>query len=201
MSKTKIAITGGIGSGKSTVGKLLREKGYAFYSCDEISRELFQEADYQALLLKSFPNCESSGKIDKNKLSAIVFNDRESLEKLNGLAHPRIMQRLIDCMEKEEQSIVFAEVPLLFEGDYCDLFDFVIVVERDLDLRIQAVLKRDRRSKEEVRERTRNQWDYHSIEHEELMKNSKFFRLKNNRTQTELESELEKFLSIMKHYS
>ena len=112
---SKIAVTGGIGSGKSTVCRILQEQGYPVFSCDEINRALWQEKDYLDGLRTRFPSCFTDGKPDKKALSALVFSDRKALERLNAYAHPRIYARLKEQMESVGRDC-FAEVPLLFYG-------------------------------------------------------------------------------------
>ncbi len=156
----KIAITGGIGSGKSLVGKIIKRIGYPVFSCDDIYREMMQENSYIEQISKLFPDVVKKGEIDKKALSEKVFSCEKSLEKLNRLAHPLIMERLYRQMKQAGKGLVFSEVPLLFEGGYEKDFDRVIVVIRNLSDRIQAVCERDRVSKKSVEERISKQFDY-----------------------------------------
>ncbi|MBQ8657640.1 MAG: dephospho-CoA kinase [Clostridia bacterium] len=156
----KIAITGGIGSGKSLVGEIIKEKGYPVFSCDEIYNELIKEKEYIEKLKRLFPITVKGGKIDKKALSDTVFSDDAALAKLNQLAHPMIMERLHKQMHNVDSQKVFAEVPLLFEGNYQSEFDKVIVVTRPLSDRIKAVCLRDGVSEREVENRMAKQYDY-----------------------------------------
>lgn len=149
--KVKIAVTGGIGSGKSYVMKLLSEMGYPVFSCDEISHELWSEEAYLHALSASFPTCTVGGKIVKEKLSDLIFSDEGERKRLETISHPRIMERLIQKMD--EHPISFAEVPLLFEGGYESLFDGVILIERDARERIASVMRRDGICEESVKKR------------------------------------------------
>ena len=151
MQNKKFAVTGGIGSGKSTVLRLLEEMGYPVFSCDDISHKLWTEEAYRKMLSDAFPSCLTGGEIDKQKLSALVFSDENARKKLESLSHPRIMHELLAAMEIFPVS--FAEVPLLFEGGYETLFDGVLVVIRKQENRITSVLKRDRTTREEVEKR------------------------------------------------
>ena len=81
--KQKIAITGGIGSGKSIVAKILREKGYTVYSCDEIYKEVIISPTYIQQVGKEFPSCIEKGEINRKLLAAIVFNNSQKLNRLN----------------------------------------------------------------------------------------------------------------------
>lgn len=160
----KIAITGGIGSGKSLATKWIAEMGYPTFSCDEINRNLWDDPAYIAQIKSLFPNCIRGDKIDKNALKNTVFSNASALEKLNAIAHPMIMKRLFSAMEKSASELVFAEVPLLFEGNYEGQFDEIIVITRDVSERINAVKQRDGLSEEEIKNRMAAQFDYNRLE-------------------------------------
>ncbi len=163
----KIAITGGIGSGKSEVSKIIKSLGYEVFSCDEINAELLEKRKVLKQLKVLFPTTVKGFfrlKLDKKALSNVVFSDRSALEDLNGLLHPLIMETLVSKMEKTKGSIVFSEVPLLFEEGYHDLFDSVIVVKRDKLERIKSVMKRSNLTEEEVLRRINNQVDYDKLD-------------------------------------
>ncbi len=151
MRRLKIAVTGGIGSGKSTILQILSAWGYPVFSCDEISHRLWTEENYLKTLSEAFPDCCTDGIIDRKKLSAHVFSDREERKRLERISHPRIMRELMEKMERENVS--FAEVPLLYEGGYEQLFDGVLLVNRRESDRIASVVKRDNTDEEEVRRR------------------------------------------------
>ena len=155
----KIAITGGIGSGKSAVCRILKERGYPVFSCDEINRTLLSEKSYLDGLCALFPTCVKDGKLQKTALAALVFSDKEALETLNAYAHPRISERLRRDMEGAGKTC-FAEVPLLFESGMTDLFDGVIIVLRNKEERIRAVVARDGLTPEKAEARMKQQFDY-----------------------------------------
>lgn len=159
-NKIYVAVTGGIGSGKSTVIGMIRKMGYPVFSADEISRTIYADPRIQEKIERHFPECISEMGIDRAKLSGIVFSDKDRLEMLNSITHPAIMENLFLEMEKSTSVLVFAEVPLLFEEGYERRFDQVIVVLRDRESRIASVQVRDSLSKEEVVARIKNQFDY-----------------------------------------
>lgn len=130
MEKIYIAITGGIGSGKSSVAEIIRTMGFPVFSCDNINRELMKDAKYIEEIKILFPTAIENGKIVKEKLAKLVFDDKQALKKLNALSHPLIMQKLREQMEKEDSKFVFAEVPLLFESNSLNYFNRAIVVLR-----------------------------------------------------------------------
>ena len=196
MNKKKIAITGGIGSGKSTVIKILKEKGFPVFSCDAIYKELFTTQEYVNKVSTIFPNVVVDGKIDKKLLSGLVFKDKYKLALLNSIAHPSIMNRLFDCMAECEGDVVFAEVPLLFEIDAEVFFEEIWVISRDKDDRIRAVQNRDGASKPDVESKIAAQIDYSSTIGQEKLKNKKVFIIENNSTIDALKRKIEKKLSL-----
>lgn len=157
----KIAVTGGIGSGKSTVCGILRELGYPVVSADAVYAQILTEPKLQRQLQKAFGNVMSDGILDRRKLSQIVFSDKKQLERLNAITHPCVMRALLTKMTAP---VAFAEVPLLFEGNYQNLFDRVWVVMRDREARIAAVQARSNLAREEVEDRIQNQFDYEKID-------------------------------------
>lgn len=155
----KIAITGGIGSGKSAVCRILKERGYPVFSCDEINRTLLSEKSYLDGLCALFPTCVKDGNLQKTALASLVFSDKEALETLNAYAHPRISERLQRDMDGAKKTC-FAEVPLLFESGMTKQFDGAIVVLRNKEERIRAVVTRDGLTVERAEARMKQQFDY-----------------------------------------
>ncbi len=160
-NKIRIAVTGGIGSGKSTVCKIIKESGYPVYSCDETYKKVLQDAGTVEELAEVFGReiVDAHGTLNRAVLSALVFNDEEKLKKLNEITHPKIFEKMFADSESNE-GMVFYEVPLLFEGGYQNLFDEIIVVLRDRNERINSVMFRDNLKEEEVTKRLIKQFDY-----------------------------------------
>lgn len=187
--RTYVAVTGGIGSGKSTVCALLKEKGYPVFSCDEIYKKVIVSPDFVESIKRAFPTAVEKGTIDRKKLAEIVFNDPSALSLLNSLSHPAIMKKLRFEMQKIEKGLVFAEVPLLFEGHYERLFDYVLIVKRNKESRMSAVIARDNTNEEAVVKRMENQ-----IDHEKIPSSDVVFKLKNDGDLKDLENGLNDFL-------
>ena len=160
----KIAITGGIGSGKSTVASIIEELGYPVFSCDKIYAEMLKSEDFAREIAKMFPAAIRDGKIDKKRLSQIVFSSDEARKQLNALSHPLIMARLLEKMDACSNDKVFAEVPLLFEENFEPLFDKIIVIQRSVLERSAHLQKRDGLTISEIRSRMNVQIDYDSAE-------------------------------------
>ena len=160
----RVAITGGIASGKSTAAGYIKDLGFPVFSCDEIYKSVIQELEYIQMVARYFPTCIRNGTIDRSILSQIVFNDSKKRELLNQIAHPLIMKELYEQMSECSSNLVFAEVPLLFEGKYENDFDSVIVIKRNTFDRIDDLVKRNQISKEDAQKRISAQFDYDSKE-------------------------------------
>ena len=192
----KIAITGGIGCGKSLVAKYVAEMGYPIFSCDEINRNLLTDPDYIERIKNVFPNCVNGEKIDKNTLKNTVFCDKKALKMLNDIAHPVIMTRLFSAMKKSDSEFVFAEVPLLFEGGYERDFDAIIIIKRDINERIKAVQQRDGLSEEKIKNRIAAQFDYTNLE--KRIQNMNVHIIENEGDPPSLKSKIETLISRLK---
>lgn len=158
-----IAVTGGIGSGKSTVCKIIKESGFSVISCDEVYSELLKDGGFLNTLQNEFGDILSpDGSLDRKKLAEIAFNDEANRKKLEKITHPTIMSEVFT--RAKEFSLCFCEVPLLFEKGYEKLFNNVIVVLRPLEERILSVQKRDGLSRESVILRLKSQINYEKFD-------------------------------------
>ncbi len=191
----KIAITGGIGSGKSTVSRRIKGAGYPVFSCDELYKNILRNPTYVQRVAARFPACVTNGEIDKAKLASVVFKNKKERAALNAIAHPLVMQALFSRMEECDSRLVFAEVPLLFEGDFQTQFDEVIVVLREKEQRIDSVVHRDGLLPTEVEDRILAQFDYQSKEAEKIFKEDKVILIENNQTEEELNKRIDEILS------
>lgn len=158
----KVAVTGGIGSGKSTVISLIKEMGYPVISCDEITAELYKKQTVLRKLKRLFPTAINGIiklKADKSKISRIVFNDKAKRKELNDLLMPLILKELFIKLNNEK-GVVFAEVPLLYETNLQDEFDQIFVITRDKTQRVKSVICRSNLTEQQVIERINAQFDY-----------------------------------------
>ena len=158
----KVAITGGIGSGKTTLAMIFRELGFPVLSCDEICAELYGEPEFCARVSARMGLSFDGGREARRKLAEKVFADKGELEKLNALLHPAILERL-ERKAEALPGVVFAEVPLLFETESAGRFDRVVVVMRDADARARAAAARDGVAESDIRLRMKNQFDYENL--------------------------------------
>lgn len=166
MNYKKIALTGGIGSGKSTALKVLERAGYKTLSSDQIVSELYQKRSVKNKLKTLFPTAVKGAlflKIDRAKISAEVFNDKNKHKQLTDLITPLVLDQIKKRTAKLKAH-VFVEVPLLFECAYQSEFDGVMVITRTLDARIKSVKSRSNLTEEQVLSRIKNQVDYDKID-------------------------------------
>ena len=136
-----IAITGTIGSGKSTVCSILSSYGYKVIDCDALNADLLCDDKYIKSISDFFPEVVDNGQINKKALSNMVFNDEEKRLILNSIAHPAIRAKLLDKL-KVTKGTVFVEIPLFDGSGMEDLFDQVWVVICDRSIQINRVMAR-----------------------------------------------------------
>ncbi len=132
----RIAVIGGIGSGKSEVMKIAKGRGFFCLSADEINAELLKTPSYIQKIATLFPSVVSNGVVDKGALAKIVFSDRGERKKLNALAHPEIMRVISECKE----SPLVVELPLFIEGGD-EAFDEIVYIRAPLFKRISRLKK------------------------------------------------------------
>lgn len=145
----RIALTGGIGSGKSAVMDIIASHGYNVVSSDKINDALLQNPDYIEKIANTFPSALVENKIDKRVLAKIVFNNNKERKKLNQIAHPIIRNLALEM--SDYHGLNFVEVPLLFECGFENDYDKVAVVTADLETRIARVQSRDNRPITEIK--------------------------------------------------
>ena len=155
-----IGLTGGIGSGKSTVARYIESKGFSIYIADDEARKLTDSPEVIKEITDAFgSSVVENGIINRKTLSEIVFNNAKNLQKLNSIIHPAVRVHFINWLKKHsDEPFVIKEAAILFEsGSYKDC-DKIITVEVPEDIRLQRVVKRDGVTEEAVRARMRNQW-------------------------------------------
>ena len=159
----RIGITGGIGSGKSVVTDLLREKGYSVIDADEVAREAAMPGEPAMLRLREEIGDEvfhGDGSLDRLKLAKAMFSDPLTLMTVNEIFHGDIKERVEGYVNEREEKGgkgVFLSVPLLFETDAGWMTDEVWLVTADDDVRLRRVMERDGLPEEDVRARMASQ--------------------------------------------
>jgi len=157
----KVGITGGIGSGKTTVCKVFRVMGIPVFEADSVGRQLMNsDMEIHARLIDLFGSSVylPDQTIDRKYLSGIVFNNPSLLAQLNSIVHPAVRNAFEVWCQNQRSPYVIQEAAILFESGFYKMMDKTIVVATDEAERIQRVMKREGTSEEQVRQRIRNQW-------------------------------------------
>jgi dephospho-CoA kinase len=157
----KVGLTGGIGSGKSTVAKVFGVLGIPLYSSDLASRRLMHEDPELIRGIKEAFGEEAytNGQVNRSYLASIVFKDKEQLARLNALVHPATIRDGEAWIARQTGPYAIRESSLIFEAGMQPQFDVIIGVSAPTALRIKRVMDRDHVDAEAVRERMRNQID------------------------------------------
>jgi dephospho-CoA kinase len=157
----KIGLTGGIGSGKSIVGKAFEMMGVPVYIADvEAKRLMVSDPEVRRLLITRFGDLiyDSNSNINRKLLAEIVFNNSEALKDINSIVHPAVRADFKRWCEQYSQiSYVIQESAILFDTGLYRNFDKIITVAAEEEIRIQRVVERDSISRELITERMRNQ--------------------------------------------
>jgi dephospho-CoA kinase len=155
-----IGITGGIGSGKTTVSNMLREVGYPVFDSDLTAKHIYNsDSSVITSLKKMFGDDIYDGKniLDRKKLASIVFTDKQSLEKLNSVIHPKVRELMFMVMKETYTDLFFVESAIMFESGLHKDMDKVICVVAPKETRIERTIKRDGVTREDVENRMRFQ--------------------------------------------
>ena len=155
----KIAITGNIASGKSTVEKILSDLQYKTIDTDKIAHDLLDK--HRLEIKKTFDgyDIEEDGKISREKLGALVFGDYNLKSALEGILHPKIKDEINLFFEKnKDQKAVFVSVPLLYETGMEKMFDKVLFIYSPDNYRLERLIKRNGYSQEYAKQRMNSQW-------------------------------------------
>ena len=139
----KVAITGNIASGKTAVQKILETNGFTVLDSDIAAHRLL---DDNSAVIEAFKNFDilDNGKISRDKLGKIVFNNENLLQKLNGIIHPQVRAKIEKFFEEnKDKNIVFVSIPLLFECGMENMFDKIILVKTPDNIRLERLIKRN----------------------------------------------------------
>jgi dephospho-CoA kinase len=155
-----IGLTGGIGSGKSTVANYIASKGIPVYIADEEAKKIMERTDVKHNIQNLFPQSvlNDDNTLNRNKIAEFVFSNPEKLKQLNAIVHPAVKNHFINwTKEHKDASFIIKEVAILFEtGGHKDC-DKVILITAPEEVRIERAMKRDNSSKESVLARIKNQ--------------------------------------------
>jgi dephospho-CoA kinase len=157
----RVALTGNIGAGKSTVCRIFELLGVPVYHADAEAKKFLADSAIVGILVKQFNDVIlTDSKIDRQKLAAVVFRDREALEFLNSVIHPLVREDLRKWIARNANvPYIIQEAAILFESGFDSEFDKIILVVSPHDLVLKRLRDRDGLSEKEIENRLIHQWD------------------------------------------
>ena len=199
-----IGLTGGIGTGKSTVSQILREKKFPVIDLDTISHEVIKIPKVIEKIVENFGKevLENSGnfenennaiRISREKLGKIIFENKEKRLLLNSIMHPEILHVMREQISKYKKNnkIIFVEIQLLFEVQWEKEFDYILLISAKKNTQIRRILERDKRSENDALNIINSQ-----LPLDEKKKRSDFV-IENDGNIEELKEKIDKFLEYL----
>lgn len=199
MKKLKIAITGNIGSGKSVFSNFVEEAGFKVINADELSKRIMEnDSDVKKKIIQSFgKESYKNNKPDKKYLSEIVFDNPENLARLEAILHPAVIQKSVELMDEnlKRNDMIFLEAALIYEANMEDLFDYVILITADREVRFKRKQNSENYSEEQFTKRENMQ-----IPQDEKRKRADFI-FENNQDLNALKQKVELLFILLKNPS
>ena len=155
-----IGLTGGIGSGKTTVAKYFASKGIPVYIADEAAKDIMNDKEVVQEVQAIFSEhvIQENGLLDRNAIRELVFNDKSKLDQLNKIIHPKVKNDFENWLKKNKKAkFIIKEVAILFETNGQKYCDATILVTAPIETRIMRVLERDSTSRENILQIIKNQ--------------------------------------------
>lgn len=151
----KVGLTGGIGSGKTTVARIFEVLGIPVYYADDAARRIMNEDEsLKEQIIRQFgKQSYTDGKLNREYLASIVFHDKKKLAVLNALVHPATIRNSIQWMKQQKSPYAIREAALIFESGVQGQLDYVIGVSAPVELRIERAMKRDTLTRQQVLDR------------------------------------------------
>lgn len=157
----KVGITGGIGSGKSTICNFFSLKGIPVFNADlEAKRIMNSSSLVRSQMMLHFGNdiYLANQQLDRQKLAALIFNSEPMLQKVNAIVHPAVRNYFFEWCQNQQAPYVVHEAAILFESGFYNMMDYTILVTAPEQQRIDRVIRRDQSTREQVKERIAKQW-------------------------------------------
>jgi len=179
-----VGLTGGIGSGKTTVAKMFQSLGIPVYIADEEAKKIMNSSKIiKRKLIELFgENAYLKGQLNKPFIASSIFNNKLLLEKMNAIIHPKVASHFKKWAQKQDAPYVINETAILFENNSYKNYDLIITVTASKELKIKRLLNRDDTTLENIEAIMNNQWS-----DEEKIKLSQFvivnYELKNTEKQ------------------
>ena len=176
----KIAITGNIASGKSTVEKIIENNGYKVYDTDKIAHKILENSEDVKKAFKT---------VDRKEIAKIVFSTPKKLKLLESIIHPKVKEEILKIFDSEDK-LVFISVPQLFESGFDTLFNKIIYVTADRALRLERLIKRNNLTIEEAEIRINAQ-----VEKDKIKKSD--YIIENNTDLVNLQNKVKEVLELI----
>jgi len=195
----KIGITGGIGSGKSFVSKIIEESGYLVLNADDIAKQIMLEDEsVRELIISEFgENSYINDELNRKYIASKAFSSVENVNILNSIVHPPMVEKINELLtdELKRSKIVFVEAALIYEAEIDEILDYVLLVTSDESVRSKRIMERDNITETEIRDRMQFQMSENEKE------NLADFTIKNNSSIMDLEMKTKMFISIFESMS
>lgn len=156
-----IGLTGGIGSGKTTIANFFKEKGVPVYIADDEAKKVMQSIEIIDQIKSVFgETLFENNVLNRAKLAETVFNNADKLAQLNAIVHPAVKKDFENWLQqhKNDQYVVY-EAAILFESGRYKECDYIVTVTAPIEVRIERVMKRDNTTREQVLSRMKMQWN------------------------------------------
>ena len=155
-----IGLTGGIGSGKTTVANFFKDLGVPIYIADTEAKALMNRSKViKRKLLKLFGDqAYIDNKLNRPFIASQIFSNKTLLKQMNAIVHPKVAKHFANWVEKQKSAYVISEAAIIFENGSYKKYDYIITVVAPEQVRLNRVLKRDESSKDKVQAIMKNQW-------------------------------------------
>lgn len=189
-----IVITGGIASGKSTLCDELEKNNFYISYADRVAHNILLQDDVITILINHFgQKIINENKIDRRKLGEIVFSNKNELNFLNDLIHPKVIDIQANLLQKSNaQKLIFFEIPLFFEAKIELNFDLVVYISTRKENQISRILQRDSLTKDDAISRIDSQLS------DEIKRKRADIVIENNSTFTDFQSKIRAFVKLMR---
>ncbi|MBD0849148.1 dephospho-CoA kinase [Maribacter arenosus] len=156
-----VALTGNIGSGKSTVAKMFKKLSVPVYNSDKEAKKLMQSSKKVRTAIMALLGDEAyvDKKLNRKYIAQKVFENKELLGRLNGIVHPVVRKDFLKWTKKQKSPYVIQESAIIFENGLQDFYDKIVLITAPKEIRVKRVMERDQVSQPEILARMGSQWD------------------------------------------
>ncbi len=158
---TVVGLTGGIGSGKTTIANFFKELNVPIYFADIEAKKLMNKSKVLQKKIKAIfgERAYIKNELDRPFIAERIFKDRNLLQQMNKIVHPKVGKHFIKWLNKQNSPYVIKEAAILFENNSYKNYDYIITVVAEEKERINWILKRDNTSEQKIKDIMQNQWD------------------------------------------